>query len=239
MHPDLLTFGTAFVGSAVEAVETLTIVLALGLSRGWRAPIIGTVVAAAILGTLVLLLGVQITRVPESLLRLVVGSLALLFGLRWLTKAVLRSAGVIALHDEQAEFQSTLREIEGAGQGIDRLAFFIAFKSTLLEGVEVAFIVIAVGGGAHSFPSAIAGGLAAIAAIVAIGAVVRHPLSAVPENTLKYAVGLMLTSMGTFWATEGMGAHWPFDLGSVLGLLACYWVASRLAITGARRMATA
>jgi uncharacterized membrane protein len=242
MYAHLLTFGAAFLGSAVESIEALTIVLAVGLTRGWRAPLYGTIAALAALVVLVLTLGQLITsRVPESSLKLVIGSLILLFGLRWLHKAVLRSAGKVAMHDESKEFEVTVHELEAQRSRTDWLGFTIAFKGVFLEGVEVAFIVFAVG--ATSKPLAIAGtvvpglavaslgGVAAMVVVAGIGTVVRRPLASVPENTLKYAVGIILASLGTFWAAEGMGTSWPLDFVSILALGVIYYGASRLAIT--------
>jgi uncharacterized membrane protein len=236
MYTQLLTFGAAFLGSAVESVEALTIVLAVGLTRGWRSPLYGTAVALASLAILVVVFGqVIVTRVPETTLKLVIGTLILLFGLRWLHKAVLRSAGVVALHDESAAFAQTVSQLKEAASRQDWIGFTIALKGVFLEGLEVVFIVVAVGGTSHNMPVAVAGGLLAMIAVAATGVVVRQPLAQVPENTLKYAVGVILTSVGTFWAAEGMGAAWPFDFVSILALAAVYFVASRLAVTLIRR----
>ncbi|MHB8509074.1 MAG: COG4280 domain-containing protein [Candidatus Dormibacteria bacterium] len=232
MYAQLLTFGAAFLGSAVESIEALTIVLAVGLTRGWKSPLYGTLAALASLVVLVLAFGQLITtRVPETTLKLVIGTLILLFGLRWLHKAILRSAGVIALHDENEEFNETIQALEGSRDRTDWLGFTIAFKGVFLEGVEVAFIVFAVGANSHNLPIAALGGIAAMLAVAAIGVVVRHPLANVPENTLKYSVGLILASLGTFWAAEGMGTSWPLDFVSILGLGLLYYLASRIAVT--------
>jgi uncharacterized membrane protein len=231
MYTQLLTFGAAFLGSAVESVEALTIVLAVGLTRGWRSPLYGTVAALVALAVLVVVFGqVIVARVPELTLKLVIGTLIVLFGLRWLHKAILRSARVVALHDEEKAYEATVSELRGATRQ-DWVAFTICFKGVLLEGLEVVFIVIAVGGTSGGLPIAIAGGLLAMLVVAATGLVVRHPLAQVPENTLKYAVGIILTSIGTFWAAEGMGASWPLDFLSIIALAALYFVASRLAVT--------
>ncbi|MFN2465219.1 MAG: COG4280 domain-containing protein [Candidatus Dormibacteria bacterium] len=231
-YAHLFTFGAAFLGSAVESIEALTIVLAVGLTRGWRAPLYGTLAALASLVILVAAFGELITtRVPESALKLVIGTLILLFGLRWLHKAILRSAGVVALHDEEKEFAETVRELNAGGaRRRDWVGFTIAFKGVFLEGVEVAFIVFAVGTNSRNLPVAAAGGIAAMFAVAAAGVVVRHPLSRVPENTLKYSVGLILASLGTFWAAEGMGATWPLDFVSIVGLALLFYLASRVAV---------
>jgi uncharacterized membrane protein len=232
LYAEFLTFGAAFLGSAVESVEALTIVLAVGLTRGWRYPLYGTVAALAALAVLVLTLGQVITeRVPESALKLVIGSLILLFGLRWLHKAVLRSGRVIALHDEQEEYRETVHELEIAPRSRrDWLGFTIAFKGVFLEGLEVAFIVFAVGANSRSIPVAALGGVAAMMVVAAAGLVVRHPLARVPENTLKFSVGLILASLGTFWASEGMGVHWPLDFVSILVIALLYLAATQIAL---------
>jgi len=236
----IFIFGAAFLGSAVEATEALTIVLAVGLTRGWRAPILGAAAALVLLGLLVIFFGqLIVTTVPEAALKLLVGTLLLLFGLRWLHKAVLRTAGVVAMHDEERAYEETVSGLRDAVPRRDWVGFILALKGVFLEGLEVVFIVIAVGGAGHGFPAAIAGGLVAAAVVAAAGVVVRRPLARVPENTLKYAVGLILTSLGTFWAAEGMGASWPLDFVSILALVAVYFVASRLAVALIRRPAIA
>ena len=236
MYAQLLTFGAAFLGSAVESVEALTIVLAVGLTRGWRAPLYGTVAALVLLAVLVGVFGqLIVARVPELTLKLVIGTLLVLFGLRWLHKAVLRSAGVIAMHDEEHAYQQAVGALQGARGGRDWIGFTLALKGVFLEGLEVAFIVIAVGGTTASLHVAVAGGLLAMVVVAAAGFVVKRPLARVPENTLKYAVGVILTSIGTFWAGEGMGAAWPLDFVSIAFLAALYFAASRAAIALIRR----
>jgi len=209
---NLLVFLGAALASAVEMVETLTIVLALGVTRGWRAPLQGAVAALAVLVVLVALLGPALEAVPIDVLRLVVGSLLLVFGLQWLRKAILRASGHKAVHDEEAAFAAEVAAARAAGRpstGVDRYALVISFKSTLLEGMEVAFIVITLGANQGATGIAAAGAVAAFVVVVIVGVLVRHPLSRVPENTLKFAVGVMLTSFGTFWAGEGVGIDWP------------------------------
>jgi uncharacterized membrane protein len=229
MYSQLLTFGAAFLGSTVESVEALTIVLAVGLTRGWRAPLYGTAAALVLLAFLVLVFGqLIVTRVPELTLKLIIGTLILLFGLRWLHKAVLRSSGVISMHDEQEAYARTVNELRGATH--DWVGFVLALKGVFLEGLEVVFIVVAVGGTSHDLPAAVVGGLLAMVVVAGAGVVVRKPLAQVPENTLKYTVGIILTSIGTFWAVEGMGASWPLDFVSIAGLAALYYIASRVAI---------
>lgn len=240
MYQQVIAFGSAFLGSAVESTEALTIVLAVGLTRGWRAPLAGTVAALIALAILVVFFGqLIVTRVPEFALKLLVGTLLLLFGLRWLHKAVLRSAGVVAMHDEESAYRQTVEELRGAAARQDWIGFVLALKGVFLEGLEVVFIVIAVGGTGVGLPYAVAGGLAAMAVVAVAGVVVRKPLARVPENTLKYAVGILLTSLGTFWAAEGMGARWPLDFVSIAGLAVAYLAASRLAVGLIRRPALA
>ncbi len=236
MYQQLFVFGAAFLGSAVESTEALTIVLAVGLTRGWRAPLLGTVTALAALAVLVVFFGqLIVSRVPESSLKLLVGTLLLLFGLRWLHKAVLRSAGIVALHDEERAYEQTVTELRAATERHDWVGFVLALKGVFLEGLEVVFIVIAVGGTGRGLPVAVAGGLLAMVAVAGAGVAVRRPLARVPENTLKYAVGVILTSLGTFWVAEGMGATWPYDFVSILALVAVYFAASRLAVSLVRR----
>jgi uncharacterized membrane protein len=238
MGQQIFIFGAAFFGSAVEATEALTIVLAIGLTRGWREPLLGTLAALIALAALVVLFGqLIVTRVPDSALKLLVGTLLLLFGLNWLHKAVLRSAGAIAMRDEESAYQHTVSQIRETRT--DWVGFVLALKGVFLEGLEVAFIVIGVGGTGRGLATAIAAALLAVLLIAALGVVVRHPLARVPENTLKYGVGVILTSLGTFWAAEGMGAHWPLDFVSILALVAVYFVASRLAVALIRRPALA
>lgn len=237
MGQQFFSFGAAFLGSAVESTEALTIVLAVGLTRGWRAPLLGTVAALLLLAVLVVFFGqLIVTRIPDSALKLLVGTLLLLFGLRWLHKAVLRSAGVVDLHDEERAYQHTVDQLKDA---TDWVGFILALKGVFLEGLEVVFIVIAVGGTGKGLPVAVAGGLLAMVVVAITGVIVRQPLARVPENTLKYAVGVILTSLGTFWAAEGMGASWPLDFVSIGGLAIIYFAASRLAVTLIRRPALA
>ena len=205
--------GAAFAASLVEVVEAFTIVLAVGTLRGWRPAAFGTIAALGVLGLLVLTLGPLLGHVPLQLLQLVVGTLLLLFGMGWLRKAILRSAGVIALHDEDAIFAAETahlaEETKRRRASQDWIAGMTAFKAVLLEGLEVIFIVIAVGAGRELLVAASLGALAACIAVLAIGALVHRPLSTVPENTLKFGVGVMLSAFGVFWTGEGMGIAWP------------------------------
>jgi len=215
---------STFLASAVEVVETLTIVLAIGVTRGWRATLIGVAAAVVALTAVVAALGPALTVVPIERLRLVVGALLLVFGLQWLRKAILRASGFKALHDEEATYVEELEQARAAGQerraGLDWYAFTLCFKATLLEGLEVAFIVLTFGASQGSIPLAALGAGAAVIVTASIGAAVRAPLARVPENTIKFAVGVMLTTFGIFWATEGAGAKWPGGDVSLLGVLA-------------------
>jgi len=227
----------AFVASAVEFVEATTIVLAVGVTRGWRAPLLGTAAATAALAVIIATLGVAIvTIVPELLLKGIVGSLLLLFGLRWLRKAVLRFAGIVAIHDEELIYLRELAELRAQGlqrKEFDWVGFLVAFKAVLLEGTEVAFIVIAFGAaGGTALTAATVGAIAAGVFVIALGAALRQPLTMVPENWLKFGVGAMLCSFGVFWFAEALGMHWPGDALSipliVVTFLAASWLAVRI-----------
>jgi uncharacterized membrane protein len=215
----------AFIASAVEFVEAATIVLAVGVTRGWRAPLAGTVLAALTLAVIVGTLGVALVNyVPEHLLLGIVGTLLLLFGLRWLRKAVLRFAGIVALHDEEEIYKREVAELRAQGlmkSEWDWVGTVVAYKAVLLEGVEVAFIVISFGAkGVGAMSAAIWGAVAAGVIVTSIAAAVRGPLTAVPENLLKFIVGAMLTTFGIFWFGEGVGAEWPGDALSIPVILA-------------------
>jgi Ca2+/H+ antiporter, TMEM165/GDT1 family len=203
----------AFLASLVEFVEALTIVLAAGTLRGWRAAIAGTAAALAVLVWVVAALGPLLDRIPLHWLALLIGTLLLLFGMGWLRKAVLRAAGIIALHDENAAFASEADNLSDAAAprraGFDWVGGVIAFKAVLLEGLEVVFIVIAVGAGRGLLLPASLGALAACIVVLAVGAIVHRPLARVPENTLKFSVGVILSAFGVFWTGEGLGIAWP------------------------------
>ena len=205
--------GAAFLASLVEVVEAFTIVLAVGTVRGWRPAFLGTSAALALLAAIVLLLGPALDRVPLHLLQFVIGVLLLLFGLRWLRKAILRASGYIALHDEELAFTKEAAHLQGAARQrqphLDWLAGLAAFKAVTLEGLEVVFIVVAVGAGRGLLIPASLGALGACILVLAIGLLVHKPLSRVPENTLKFVVGVMLSAFGVFWTGEGLGVEWP------------------------------
>jgi uncharacterized membrane protein len=231
----------AFAASAVEFVEALTIVLAVGVTRGWRAPLIGTFAALLTLAVIIATLGVAIvTIVPELLLKAIVGALLLLFGLRWLRKAILRFAGIVAIHDEELIYQRELAELRAQGlqrTEFDRIGAIVAYKAVLLEGTEVAFIVIAFGAnGAHALNAAIVGAIAAGIFVLALGVALRQPLTMIPENWLKFGVGAILSAFGVFWFTEGLGFAWPGDALSLLVLLAIFLGVSFIAVRMLRWM---
>jgi uncharacterized membrane protein len=221
---------SAFLASAVEMVEALTIVLAAGIARGWRSSLTGVGAAVLVLAVLVAALGPALTVIPIDALRLVVGALLLVFGLQWLRKAILRASGLKALHDEDAIFARELADAGTVGRslraGVDAYGFTLAFKGVLLEGLEVAFIVLTFGSTQGSIPLAAGGAAAALLLVAGVGVAVRAPLARVPENAMKFAVGLMLTTFGIFWSAEGAGAHWPGDDASLPGVLAFVCLAS-------------
>ncbi len=203
---------SVFLACAVEAVEALTIVLAVGHTRSWRSSLSGVAAALLVLAALTAALGPALTALPMNVLRLVVGALLLIFGLQWLRKAILRAGGLKALHDEREAYAREEAEARGAGAvpaGIDPYSFTIAFKGVLLEGLEVVFIVLTFGANQHNVPLAAAAAAVAVLLVVVLGLAVHAPLARVPENTMKFAVGVMLTSFGTFWGADGAGAHWP------------------------------
>jgi uncharacterized membrane protein len=221
---DVLLVLSAFLASAVEMVEALTIVLASGLARGWRSSLIGVGAATLALAVVVAALGPALTLIPINALRLVVGGLLLTFGLQWLRKAILRAGGFKPLHDEDEIFARELREAETAPRDaqarIDWYGFTLSFKGVFLEGLEVAFIVLTFGSTNNNIPLAALGAAAAIVLIGIVGVLARAPLARVPENTLKFAVGVLLTTFGIFWGAEGAGANWPGEDAAVLGVLA-------------------
>jgi len=230
----------AFLASLVEFVEALTIVLAVGVTRGWRPALSGTLAAVVFLAALVLAFGPLLGHVPIGVLRLGVGALLLLFGMRWLHKAILRYAGAIAMHDEAAIYDRERAELAGdTATGWDLPALTTAFNAVTLEGLEVVFIVIALGAtGGLLVPASLGAGTAGVA-VVAAGFVVHRPLARVPENALKFAVGVMLSTFGTFWTGEGLGCEWPGDDLSLLWLVLGYLAASGVAVALARRARTA
>jgi uncharacterized membrane protein len=249
----------AFLASAVEFVEAFTIVLVVGVTINWRSALAGALAAAATLAVIIATLGVAlVVYVPIGVLRLVIGIILVLFGLKWLKKAILRYSGLKALHDEEAIFEETRAEVRARGEIIEPkfepFGIALAYKSVLLEGLEVAFIVITFGsnpvtigttpGGIGGIGSAAIGAAVAGVLVIALGALVRAPLKLVPENTLKFVVGIMLTTFGTFWAGEGFGYTWPLSDAFILVLAALYLVATGILVltlrqAKQRRLATA
>ena len=238
---------TAFVASAVEFVEAFTIVLAMAITRDRRSAIAGALAGVATLAVVTLLAGIALVQwFPESVLKLVVGVLLLIFGLQWLQKAVLRSAGVKATSDEDAKFaaqaEAATAAVRASVLGLDWFAFVVSFKGVLLEGLEVVFIVLTFGLAADSIPLAAGGATIAGVVVLIVGLLAQRPLSRVPENTLKYAVGILLSTFGTFWGIEGLGAfspsgeslEWPGGEIWLLFVLAGWLLASRVLILALR-----
>ena len=232
-----------FTASFVEFVEALTIVLALGVTRGWRSTLAGAAAAAAALVVFTAVAGYALVSfLPRAALQLGIGALLLIFGLQWLRKAILRASGLKALHDEEEEFREQTAAARAAPDeqrfGLDWFAFVVSFKGVFLEGVEVVFIVITFGSNANRVPLAAAGAAVAGAVVVAAGLIAHRPLERVPENTLKYAVGIMLASFGTFWSVEGLGVvqpggaslDWPGGDWSLLVLIAAWFALSRVLV---------
>jgi uncharacterized membrane protein len=218
-------------------VEALTIVLAVGVTRGWRAAAWGVGTALVGLSVIVVVLGPAITTLPIDGLRLVVGTVLLIFGLQWLRKAILRAGGLKALHDEQAIYLSEIEQLSQGdnARGHDWYAFTVSFKGVFLEGLEVAFLVVTFGGTQHNVGLAALGAAAALVLVLVVGAFVHAPLARVPENTLKFGVGVMLTAFGVFWSAEGAGASWPAGDVSILALLVTVLAVSFALIGLARR----
>ncbi len=234
---NVVLVGAVFIACAVEMVEALTIVLAVGHTRGWRSAFEGTTLALVVLGVLVAGFGPALVHVPLSVLRLIVGGVLLIFGLQWLRKAILRSSGLKAKHDEDAIYLEKVAELRAAGTSVgrDRIAFVMAFKGVFLEGLEVVITVLTLGTSAHQL------GLAAVVAAIAVllvggvGVMVAKQLSAVPENAMKMTVGILLVSYGTFWTGEGLKVRWPGNDTMLLVLAAIYLVVTWLIIAAVRR----
>jgi uncharacterized membrane protein len=229
-----------FLASLVESVEALTIVVAAGISRGWRSALEGTAVGLVVLVVIIGALGPALVYlVPIDVLRAVVGVMLLIFGLQWLRKAVLRAVGLKAKHDEDVIFDKHVKALSTGGTGAtargrDPQAFVVAFKGTFLEGLEVAIIVLGLGGGAHDLGAASAAAGAAILLVIVVGFVVARHLSGVPENAMKTVVGLMLVSFGTFWGGEGLGIKWPGSDLAIPVLVGVYAVLTWLIVQLAR-----
>jgi uncharacterized membrane protein len=231
---------SVFLACAVEAVEALTIVMAVGTARSWRSALAGVGAATLALAAIVVALGAALTSLPLDELRMLIGVLLLLFGLQWLRKAVLRAAGLKALHDERQAYVDESEAALAAQRphgSFDAYSFAVSFKGVLLEGLEVALIVVTFGANQHRIALAAAAASVAVALVIAGGFAVRAPLARVPENTMKFTVGVMLSSFGIFWAAEGAGASWPGGDASLLGIIALMLGGALLAVFGLRRAA--
>jgi len=237
------TILAAFLASLVECVEALTVVLAVGSVRGWPSALAGCAAALAALAAIVAALGPALTRIPLHLIQLLVGAMILLFGMRWLRKAILRAAGLIPLHDEAAAFAKNTAAMRTANASApakaasaflipDKIAFAASFHITMLEGTEVVFLVIALGAGGLLAPAAAGAALAALT-IAALGLALHRPLARVPENTLKFIVGVLLSAFGTFWVGEGAAVRWPLGDLAILYLIALWLIvaAEMVAVT--------
>jgi uncharacterized membrane protein len=231
---------TAFLASLVEAVEALTIVLAVATIRGWRPAGLGALAGLLVLALIVVALGPLLDRLPLSLLQLAIGILLLLFGMRWLRKAILRSAGVIPRHDEATAFAAETAELREQARRNearqDWLAALASFKAVLLEGLEVVFIVIALSAGRGMLLPASAGAVAACLLVAGVGSVVHRPLARVPENTLKFAVGVMLSAFCVFWTGEGLGVAWPGADLAIVGFGALFLAVGLASVAFSRRL---
>ena len=238
---NVVLVGAVFVACAVEMVEALTIVFAVGHTRGWRSAFEGTAVALVVLAALVALFGPALVQVPLSVLRLIVGGVLLIFGMQWLRKAILRSSGLKAMHDEDAIYRESVAELRAAGTspGRDRVAFVVAFKGVFLEGLEVVITVLTLGTSAHELGLAAVVAGVAVVVVGAIGVVVAKQLSSVPENAMKMVVGILLVSYGTFWTGEGLKVRWPGSDTMLLSLVAIYALMVWLMIVVIRRSAPA
>ncbi len=224
---------TTFLASAVEAIEMVTIVLGVGVTRGWRATVSGTLSGFAVLAVLVVVFGLALRAIPIGPLRLVVGSLLLVFGLQWFRKGIARVAarGLAGIQEHEEEGE------RWTGQGIDWTAFVLAFKGVLLEGLEVAFIVVTFGAVANQLGAAVVGGVAALVVVGILGAALHRVVIRIPRSLLQLIVGILLTTFGSFWALEGLGVDWPFGDGAILGLLVFYVGTAAVYITLERRRA--
>jgi uncharacterized membrane protein len=233
----IVLVGAVFLACAVEMVEALTIVLAVGHTRGWRSALEGTGVALVALGALVAALGPALTQIPINALRLVVGGVLLIFGMQWLRKAILRASGLKALHDEDEIYRETVAELQSLDESVnrDRVAFVVAFKGVFLEGLEVVIAVLTLGTSAHRLGLAVVVAAIAIVLVGTTGVIVARQLSNIPENLMKTGVGVMLVSFGTFWTGEGLKVKWPGSDAFLLFFVALYVVVVLTLIAALRR----
>jgi uncharacterized membrane protein len=230
---------SVFLACAVEAVEALTIVLAVATTRSWSSALSGVGAATLALAAIVGALGPALTSLPIGVLRVLVGGLLLIFGLQWLRKAILRAAGLKAKHDELQAYKQETEAARAAGamhSGFDGYAFAISFKGVLLEGLEVVFIVLTFGANQHRLPLAAAAAALAVLLVIAAGAAARAPLARVPENTMKFAVGVMLSSFGMFWGAEGAGASWPGGDAALLAIIPGTLITALVMVWAVRRV---
>lgn len=236
---NLYAVGASFLGTGVEFVEALTIVMAVGAIRGWKHALLGAFGAVVVLAVLVAIIGAPLTHVVQLMwVQLLVGLFMLLFGIRWLRKSILRFAGLKSLHNEQESYEEELERAKRAGEvsgGFDRFAFVTTFSGTFLEGMEAIFIVITFGLSAKAMPSAVVGGALATVVVVGAGLLLRRPLAKVPENAMKFIVGVMLTSFGAFWFGESIGVNWPQGDLSIVYLIATLLVLAWILVTRCRR----
>jgi uncharacterized membrane protein len=222
----------SFFGSAVEAVEATTIVLAVGITRGWRSALAGALAGVAAVVAIIAVAGNAIASFPVDRLQVFVGSLLLLFGIRWLRKAILRSAGIIPPHDEAAEFEKAAQELgePRAPRRWDGAGIAATFKAVLLEGIEVVVIVVGLGAAGRTLVPASQGAIAACLLVALVALFLHRPLARVPENTLKFAVGAIMAAFGIFWFGEGVGIRWPYADATILGLMALLFTAGSIAV---------
>ncbi|MGO9344045.1 MAG: COG4280 domain-containing protein [Acidimicrobiales bacterium] len=227
-----------FAASAVETVEAVTIVIAAGVTRGWRSAFEGAAAALVVLAAIVAVLGPLVVKAPLGGLRIVIGTILLIYGMQWLRKAVLRAAGVIPKHDEDAIYQREVARLElpGARPARDGIGFAVAFKGVLLEGFEIVVIVVTLGTTDHELGLSALSALAAILIVSGVGAALSRQLSEVPENALKMFVGILLVSFGSYWSGEGLGVHWPGSDLAILVLVAVFGVTAALLTALATRM---
>jgi uncharacterized membrane protein len=235
----IVIVSAVFLASAVEMVEALTIVFAVGHTRGWRWALEGVVAAVLALAALVAVFGPALVHIPLAWLRLIVGGVLLVFGLQWLRKAVLRASGLKAKHDEDAIYMEAVAELNSTARSgsRDRVAFMMSFKGVFLEGLEVVITVLTLGTSAHRLGIAVIAALAALVLVGITGVIVSKQLSTVPENLMKTAVGVMLVSYGTFWVGEGLDIRWPGNDGFLALLVGIYALAVWLVVQGTTRVA--
>ncbi len=238
MH-DILLVVSAFLASSVEMVEAITIILAVGVTKGWRTAFAGVISASVALAVIVTVLGVSLVNyVPLNVLQVTVGILLLIFGMQWLRKAIQRASGVRSSHDEDKIFANEVNELKSlsmSGDAIDWQGFVVSFKGVFLEGLEVAFIVITFGANSGRVDLAAAGAIAAFFLVSGIGVIVHRPLTQVPENAIKHTVGVMLMAFGTFWGAEGVGIGWSLGSATILPIAGLYWLASLAFIEAIKR----